>query len=136
MADTAAPPDGEPRFRPALDQPGPLSVGVLASFAPAAPDAPAGQLMVFGDSDFATNFYLDLLGNRDLVLSAVAVLSEDPALVAVRRKSQPGGTLSPISLTAAQTRVIFWTAVLAAPALVLLIGGGVGLRRLRQRGGR
>ena len=93
--------------------------------------------MVFGDSDFATNFYLDLLGNRDLILSAVAVLAEDPALVAVRRKSQPGGTLSPISLTAAQSRTIFWAAVMrdaaggaAASAAV------VGLRRLRQRGGR
>lgn len=136
MADTATPPDGEPLFRRELDQPGPLSVGVLATFAPAAPEAPAGQLMVFGDSDFATNFYLDLLGNRDLILSAIAVLSEDPALVAVRRKSQPGGTLSPISLTAAQTRTVFWSAVLATPGAALLIGAAVGLRRLRQRGGR
>lgn len=136
MVDASTPPDGEAAFRPEIDQPGPLSVGVLATFAPTAPDASPGQLMVFGDSDFATNFYLDLLGNRDLALSAIAVLTEDPALVAVRRKSQPGGTLSPISLTAAQTRVVFWVAVLATPGAALLIGGLVGLRRLRQRGGR
>ena len=49
--------------------------------------------MVFGDSDFATNFYLNLLGNKDLILSAIAVLAEDPALVAVRRKGMPSGTL-------------------------------------------
>ena len=92
--------------------------------------------MVFGDSDFATNFYIDLLGNRDLILSAVAVLAEDPALVAVRRKSQPGGTLSPISLTAAESRTVFWAAVLIMPLTALLIGAIVGFRRLRQRGGR
>lgn len=136
MVDSAAPPDGEARFRREVDQPGPLSVGALATFAAAAPDGAPGQLMVFGDSDFATNFYLDLLGNRDLILSAVAVLAEDPALVAVRRKSQPGGTLSPISLTAAQSRAVFWGGVIAMPLAALLLGAAVGLRRLRQRGGR
>lgn len=136
MVDTTTPPDGEARFRREVDQPGPLSVGALATFAPETADAPPGQLMVFGDSDFATNFYLDLLGNRDLILSAVAVLAEDPALVAVRRKSQPGGTLSPISLTAAESRSVFWAAVLVMPLAALLIGAVVGLRRLRHRGGR
>jgi ABC-type uncharacterized transport system involved in gliding motility auxiliary subunit len=129
-------PDGEVRFRREVDQPGPLSVGVLATLAPPSPDAAPGQVMVFGDSDFATNFYLDLLGNRDLILSAIAVLAEDPTLVAVRRKSQPGGTLSGITLTEAQSRVVFWAAVLAMPALCLLIGGAIGWRRLRRRGGR
>lgn len=136
MVGTAAPPDGEVRFRREVDQPGPLSVGALATFAAATPDGAPGQLMVFGDSDFATNFYLDLLGNRDLVLSAVAVLAEDPTLVAVRRKSQPGGTLSPISLTAAESRAVFWGGVVAMPLAALLVGAAVGLRRLRQRGGR
>jgi ABC-type uncharacterized transport system involved in gliding motility auxiliary subunit len=124
------------RFRREVDQVGPLSIGVLATLAPGAPDAPPGQLMVFGDSDFATNFYFNLLGNKDLILSAVAVLAEDPTLVAVRRKSMPSGTLSPISLTAAQSRVIFWAAVIVLPALSLLIGGVVGMRRRRRSGGR
>ncbi|MFN8644492.1 MAG: GldG family protein [Candidatus Binatia bacterium] len=136
MVGAKTPPDGEPRFDRDKDQPGPLSVGALATFAPAAPDGAPGLLMAFGDSDFAANFYLDLLGNRDLILSAVAVLAEDPALVAVRRKSQPAGTLSPISLTAAESRAVFWGGVVAMPALALLIGGAVGLRRLRRRGGR
>lgn len=129
-------PDGELRFDPQKDQPGPLSIGVLVTVDPPAPEAPAGQVMVFGDSDFATNFYLDLLGNRDLILSAIGALAEDPALVAMRRKGQPGGSLSPISLTEAQSRRVFSVAVLATPALSLLIGAVVGWRRLRQRGGR
>lgn len=133
---TAKPPDGEVRFRREVDQVGPFSVGVLATLEPTQPEAPAGQLMVFGDSDFASNFYLNLLGNKDLVLSAVAVLAEDPALIAVRRKGLPNGTLSPISLTAAQSRAIFWAAVIVLPAACLLLGGVIGLRRLRHSGGR
>jgi ABC-type uncharacterized transport system involved in gliding motility auxiliary subunit len=132
----ATPPDGEVRFRREIDQVGPFSVGVLATLDPAQPDAPAGQLMVFGDSDFATNFYLNLLGNKDLILSAVAVLAEDPALIAVRRKGLPSGTLSPISLTAAQSRSIFWAAVIILPAACLLVGAVIGVRRRGHSGGR
>lgn len=137
LVGATAPPDEEPRFRPMIDQPGPISIGVLATYPPPAPDVPPGQLMVLGDSDFATNFYLDLLGNRDLILSAIAVLAEDPALIAVRQKEQePGGTLSPISLTEAQTRQVFLAAVVATPLAVLAIGALVGIGRLRRRGGR
>lgn len=136
MVGTTKPPSDTVRFRREVDQVGPLSVGALATITPDVPDAPPGQLMVFGDSDFATNFYLNLLGNKDLILSSVAVLSEDPTLVAVRRKAMPSGTLSPISLTAAQSRTIFWAAVIVMPALSLLIGVALGVRRLRLSGGR
>lgn len=136
MVGASTPPAETVRFRREVDEVGPLSVGALATFPPAAPDAPPGQLMVFGDSDFATNFYFNLLGNKDLIMSAIAVLAEDPTLVAVRRKGMPSGTFSPISLTAAQSRVIFWAAVIILPALSLAIGGALGVRRLRRRGGR
>jgi hypothetical protein len=136
MVGASKPPDGEVRFRREIDQVGPFSVGVLATVAASQPDAQAGQLMVFGDSDFASNFYFNLLGNKDLILSAVAVLAEDPALIAVRRKGLPSGTLSPISLTAAQSRSILWTAVILLPATCLLVGGVIRLRRLRHGGGR
>jgi hypothetical protein len=136
MVDTSKPPDGPVRFRREVDEVGPLSVGVLATVQNQQPDLPPGQLMVFGDSDFASNFYLNMLGNKDLILSAVAVLAEDPALVAVRRKGLPSGTLSPISLTAAQSRTIFWAAVIILPATCALLGGAIGLRRMRHSGGR
>jgi ABC-2 type transport system permease protein len=136
MVDETRPPDGEVRFRREIDEVGPLSIGVLATIPNSTPEAPPGQLMVFGDSDFATNFYFNLLGNKDLILSSVAVLTEDPALVAVRHKQLPGGTISPISLTAAQSRTVFWLAVILAPAVCVAAGSIVGLRRLRHSGGR
>jgi len=136
MVGESKPPDAPVRFRREVDEVGPLSVGVLATVRNDSPDAPPGQLMVFGDSDFASNFYLNILGNKDLILSAVAVLAEDPALVAVRRKGMPSGTLSPISLTAAESRAIFWAAVIVLPAACVLLGGAIGLRRMRHSGGR
>jgi len=57
-------------------------------------------------------------------------------LIAVRRKGLPNGTLSPISLTAAQSQSILWAAVILLPAACLLVGGIISLRRLRHSGGR
>jgi len=145
--------DEEARFRPEVDQPGPLSVAVLVTYGddgkragdgeeigaqgnPDDEERPRGSMIVFGDSDFASNFYLNLLGNKDLFMSTVAVLSEDPALIAVRRKGLPRGTMSPISLTTWQGRAIFWTAVVAEPLALVLIGLGVVFYRRRQHGGR
>jgi hypothetical protein len=64
------------------------------------------------------------------------VLAEDPALIAVRHKGLPSGTLSPISLTAAQSRSIFWAAVIVLPAACLLVGAVIGVRRRGHSGGR
>jgi hypothetical protein len=135
MADTVTAPEGEPRFRREVDEVGPFTVGVLASFDRGDGEAP-GQLMVFGDSDFSSNFYLNLLGNRDLILSAIAVLAEDPTLIAMRNKGAPSGTLSPISLTEAQITRIRWAGVFAGPLICLLLAAIIGLRRARRRGGR
>lgn len=144
-------PDSELRFRPEIDEPGPLSVAALVSYAnedgrgptasDSAPDEPAeiapeGRMIVVGDSDFATNFFLNLLGNKDFVMSTVAVLAEDPVLIAVRRKGLPRGTISPIYLSERQGRWIFWLAVVVQPALFLAVGGVVALSRRRRRGGR
>jgi len=140
-------PDENVRFRQGTDHPGPLPVAVLAAVRPAGTDGVdaggsgeasdgGGRLVVMGDSDFATNFYLNLLGNKDLFMNTVAVLAEDPELVAVRRKGRPRGSISPIFLTAEQGRAIFWTAVVLMPALSVLTGAAVGWVRRRQRGGR
>jgi ABC-type uncharacterized transport system involved in gliding motility auxiliary subunit len=139
--------DGELRFRPDVDEIGPLSIAALVTYPRAEdaeqrgdgapPVAPSeGRMIAVGDSDFATNFFLNLLGNKDFFMSAVAVLAEDPVLIAVRRKGLPRGTISPIYLSERQGRMIFWLAVVAEPAVFLAAGGVVVLFRRRRRGGR
>jgi ABC-type uncharacterized transport system involved in gliding motility auxiliary subunit len=133
-------PEGEFRFRPEVDQPGPLPIAVVVDFLKEHPDEenpePTGRMMVVGDSDFATNFYLNILGNKDFFMSSVAVLAEDSASIAVRHKRLTRGTISPIPLTAEQGRSIFWIAVVLQPLFFVAIGGIVLLRRRRRGGGR
>jgi ABC-type uncharacterized transport system involved in gliding motility auxiliary subunit len=122
------------RFDRDTDDPGPLSVAVLATVTPATEsDRPPGRMMVFGDSDFASNQYFNTLGNADLITAAFAVLAQEPILIASGKAQRDD---SPLVLTDRQTRVIFWTAFVLLPGTSLLLGLGVLRWRRRQRGGR
>jgi ABC-type uncharacterized transport system involved in gliding motility auxiliary subunit len=132
--------EDELQFRRDVDHLGPLPVGVMVTGSARQPEgAPKaeplkGRMIVFGDSDFASNLYLNILGNKDLFMSSVAVLAEDQELVAMRSKSDIAGPLSPIYLTAEQARRIFWTSVVITPGLIALMGMIVVTLRRRRAG--
>lgn len=128
-------PEGKVQFRREIDKPGPLPVAVMVTkvATPAGSGgAPAGRMIVFGDADFASNLYLNLLGNKDLFMSSIGVLAEDEELIAVRRKGIPRGSLSPVSLTERQGRMIFWNAVIVQPLGFALLGLLITWRRRRR----
>ena len=130
--DTKEVPGQDVQFRPQIDDPGPLSVAVSATIE--SPKA-TGQVIVVGDSDFATNAHLKTLGNQDFVLALLGILTEDASMIGMRREesADPG---RPLSLSAGQTRTIFWVGVVILPGLSILAGLLIGAMRRRQRGGR
>jgi hypothetical protein len=141
LVGAGADPGQDVRFRKGIDHPGPLPVAMLVSMRHASGENEPGRqgpgrVIVFGDSDFVTNLHLNLLGNKDLFMSTVAVLAEEPELVAVRSKGPPRGTLSPIALTASQGRVVFWVAVVVQPLFFVVAGVLVAVVRRRRLGGR
>ena len=131
-------PEGKVQFRREVDKPGPLPVAVMVTTAPpgegATKPGAGGRMIVFGDSDFASNLYLNLLGNKDLFMSSVGVLAEDQELIAVRRKGLPRSSLSPVSLTERQGRMIFLSAVILQPVGFALLGMLITWRRRRRAG--
>jgi len=142
------------RFDRDKDDPGPLSVAVLATVESGASGGDEtdksgggksqkseggeakgpGRVMAFGDSDFASNRYFSTLGNADLITAAFAVLAQEPTLIASGKEQRD--TPAPLVLTDKQTRRIFWTAFVVLPGSALLIGLAVVRWRRRQRGGR
>jgi hypothetical protein len=93
-----------------------------------------GRLLVVGDADFASDAYLDLLGNRDLALNAVAWATGEETLAGLRPKRMPEimRPLSPLVLTERQARAILVGVTIVEPGLVLIAGLVlVGLRRRR-----
>jgi ABC-type uncharacterized transport system involved in gliding motility auxiliary subunit len=129
--DTSALRQGSATFVEGRDQRGPVPVGVAVTFPglrePGMPEK-RGRLVVLGDSDFANNFFLDYLGNKDLLLNTMAWVSEDePAMTHRPERAIPG--VNQFYVTDEQGDRIFWRTVVLQPALFLLIGLALAARR-------
>ena len=132
MADGSVKPEPEKG-----DISGPVSLGAAVS-APAEQPAPDGtatdgeapkpetRLVVMGDSDFASNRWLGISGNRDLFLNAVNWLAQQENLISIRAKDPEDRR---ITLTADQERRIFWITVFIIPGLILAAGVHTWWRR-------
>lgn len=113
------------------DKPGPLSLGVAVSAAsesaPADAAASAGaeapkpetRLVVFGDSDFATNAYAGVPGNPNFFANAVNWLAQQENLIAIRPKEADDRR---VTMTPRQQTFAFLTSVLILPGLVFAAG--------------
>ena len=116
-------------FNPQKDTKGPLILAALV-VARASPEESTRQpaVLLVGDSDFASNAFLDFSGNTDFILHAVAWLAEEKDLVTIAPKDTRLGTLL---LTAAQSNALFALQVLGLPGFFLLAGFAVWRRRRR-----
>jgi gliding motility-associatede transport system auxiliary component len=112
------------------DKTGPLPVGVAVSgpastegqTAAAATDnapKPETRVVVFGDSDFATNAYAGVPGNPNLFANAVNWLAQQENLIAIRPTEAADRR---VTMTPGQQWMAFMTSVLVVPGLVFLAG--------------
>ena len=143
----AASPEGVIDFEGTKARPGPISLAVAATLRqnqptngdtpPAGGDQPAepsARLVVYGDSDFASNSRLSLLGNRDLFLNTVQWLVQDEEFITERpRDASIQQKISTLVLTTEQTRQLFLIAIVAEPGMILLLGVLVSIYRRRHR---
>lgn len=91
------------------------------------------RMVVYGDSDWASNARLSLLGNKDLFLNTVQWLAGEERLITQRPKNQETAPrLSTVFLTARQNRTLFWLSVVVEPAVILLVGVVVTVYRKRK----
>lgn len=147
--------EGKADFEPDKDKKGPVSLAAVVAVEatkgqPAPPPAVEGgvakdpellkleaaakkkyaRIVVFGDSDFGNNTQIQLAGNGDFFLNSVNWLAEEEDLVSIRPRAQ---TNTPMVMSSAQGRTVFWVPVVVMPALSLLAGAIIiGRRRLRK----
>ena len=112
------PADEAPAAADALDD----GHGHGADEAAAPPDTGSAEarLVVFGDSNFATNAFLGIQGNRDLALNAINWLAEQENLIAIRPREPEDRR---ITVTADQQFRIFMASLVLIPGVV--VGAGV-----------
>jgi len=111
------------------DKPGPVTIAAAVSAAkpeatPPDPKAasdpkPETRVVVFGDSDFASNGVLGIQGNKDMFMNTVGWLSQQENLISIRAKEASDRRLT---LTATQQSNIMWMSLLIVPALVFGTG--------------
>ncbi len=135
---------GQLSFEQGQDRQGPVPLGVIASIqverpavaeqgantAQAEPPSVAARLVVYGNSAFASNSFLNFSGNRDLFLNSIGWLAEEEGMISVRPRDAKN---TPIILSAMQGRLAFWLLVVVVPALFLVSGTSVVIGRRRSR---
>ena len=97
------------------DLPGPVSLAVASRDSA----GEGGRLVVFGDSDFATDGYFDMQGNGDLALNAISWLAEDEQLISIRPRE---AGFRPISLSESQSEWLFWFTIIVYPGVIAALG--------------
>jgi hypothetical protein len=109
----------------AEDRNGPLPTAVLVRI-PSEENKRLVQLVCFGDSDFVSDNFFDVLSNKDVFLNTVSWLSQQENLVSIR----PNIFEFPYHfLQKNQVKWIFWPVVVVLPLLFLLAGWAVFLFR-------
>ena len=88
-----------------------------------------GRIVVFGDSNFATNELFDVLDNRNLLLNSVEWLLGDVERIAVRPNVARSST---VSLTGGQLQLIQYLVLFVVPEGIALVGAFVWWSRRRE----
>ena len=113
------------RFRKGHDRQGPVPVAVLVGI-PSENNIPTVRLICFGDSDFISDEFFDVLSNKDVFLNTLSWMSQQENLISIR----PSTFMYPYHfLKDEQVKWIFWPIVVIQPLLFLLIGWSVFLIR-------
>ncbi len=126
-------PDVSPVYNPGRDMPGPVSVAVAVNDRPKYrrnPSSDVGfrhtRIVVFGDSDFASNEFFDTVGNGDLFMNAVSWLMEEGDLISIRPRMW---AFRGVVMTAEDLLWLSWLSVVIIPVIPVVIGIGVWRRR-------
>jgi ABC-type uncharacterized transport system involved in gliding motility auxiliary subunit len=131
--DTSVLRTGAPAFQPGRDRPGPVTVGLEVAFrtlTPPGAEPQQGRLVVYGNSKFANNFFIEFLGNKDLFVNTVHWLAREPGAIANRPHRQALG-LQQFYVSNEQGRLMLWTTAVVQPGVLAVVGVLLVLRRRR-----
>jgi ABC-type uncharacterized transport system involved in gliding motility auxiliary subunit len=84
--DTAALRTGKYEYNEGKDVKGPVAIVAVAQRG--GDNVPQSRVAVFGNSLFAANTYLNILGNRDIALNAVAWAAKEESRISIRPKQR------------------------------------------------
>jgi ABC-type uncharacterized transport system involved in gliding motility auxiliary subunit len=119
---------GEAAFHASTDLSGPIVIAVAVEGEGDA-HQDRGRMVVLGDSDFLSNAYLDLSGNRDFGFNVINWLTKDDRRVVIKPRF---AEFTPLYLTPSQQTFIFIFSLLMLPGFFFVTGAFILWRRNRS----
>lgn len=126
--DTSVVKKGQATFEQGRDTPGSLPVGGEVVVPSAG--GRQGRIVVYGDSDFTSNFFIQHLGNKDLAVNTINWLAEDPGQISARAQSQEVGRHQ-FFMSAGQGTMALILSTVVMPGILLVVGVSLFLWRKR-----
>lgn len=113
-----------PEMNQGIDVAGPVPLAVVAT------GSTNARLVVFGDSDFATNSYYGFYGNGEMIVNSIDWAAKQENLISLTAKTSVERTLvQPKSYTMG---LILLGSLIVIPGIVLVAGIGAWLARRKQ----
>ncbi|MCB9800080.1 MAG: Gldg family protein [Candidatus Omnitrophica bacterium] len=121
---------GEASYETETDYPGPLSVAAAIEQKGKDDLQKTGRMVIIGDSDFVTNQYLGVAGNRNFILRAVQWLAKDGRVVYLKEHFP---RFQPLPISQEQRRVILSSTMAGGPVFFLIFGALTIVWRRRRK---
>jgi gliding motility-associatede transport system auxiliary component len=113
------------KYDQGTDLAGPVSLAVVAENS-----STRARLVVFGDSDFATNAYYDFYGNSEMIVNSIDWAAKEENLISLTPKTTVTRTLvQPKTYT---MNLILLGSLVVLPGLVIVAGVGSWISRKRK----
>ena len=113
------------KYDEGVDLVGPVPLAVVATG-----NTTNARLVVFGDSDFATNAYYGFYGNSDMIVNSIDWAAKEEKLISLTPKTTVTRTL--VQPQAYTMGLILLGSLVVLPGIVLAAGIGSWLVRRRQ----
>jgi ABC-type uncharacterized transport system involved in gliding motility auxiliary subunit len=123
--DMASIQNNDVKFDEGTDVTGPIPLAVVATGT-----SNNCRLVVFGDSDFATNAYYGFYGNSDMIINSIDWAAKEENLISLTPKTSVNRTL--VQPQAYTMGLILLGSLVVLPGIVLVAGIGSWLGRRRQ----
>lgn len=106
------------------DESGPVSICALIE--KDIDETKKARIAVFGDSDFVTDKFINLSGNKDFILNTINYLTEEEILISIRSQKEEN---QPLILSQRSGKFLFFFPVVIVPVLIIISGGYIVLKR-------
>jgi len=111
-------------FNEGKDLKGPVPLAVVST--KTVRENKKAQILVVGDSDFASNAYIRNSGNYDLFLNEINWLAEEEDMITIRPKEIDDRR---VNLSARDSKIVLYVSVIALPLIVVVAGVFIYFRR-------